>query len=199
MDENKEKEIQVTEQVAESVPETVEATVDVKTAGKREFRKNPRKQRSAPREGRVKQEFDNKLLEIRRVTRVTSGGRRFSFSASVVAGDKKGKVGVGIGKASDTPIAIEKALRDAKKNMITVSLTPSSSIRHAVEAKYGGSNLKIFPAPGKGIVAGSSVRAVLEMAGVNEVAAKLLSRSKNKINNARATVKALGRLKEGKI
>ncbi len=161
----------------------------------RELRKNPRKQRAPMREGRVKQEFDNKLLEIRRVTRVTSGGRRFSFSASVVAGDRKGKVGVGVGKASDTPIAIEKALRDAKKNMIIVSLTPSSSIRHTVEAKYGGSDVKIFPAPGKGIVAGSSVRAVLEMAGINEVSAKILSRSKNKINNARAAVKALIRLK----
>jgi len=180
--------------VAEAAPVAAAATAFA--PNRREFRKNPRKPRPGQREGRVKQEFDNKLLEIRRVTRVIAGGRRFSFSASVVAGDKKGRVGVGVGKAGDTPIAIEKALRDAKKNMITVSLTPTSSIRHAVEAKYGGSDLKIFPAPGKGIVAGSSVRAVLEMAGVNEVSAKLLSRSKNKINNARAAIKALGNIKK---
>ncbi len=182
MDENKEKEIIKTE--------------ELKTESRPEFRKNPRKQRGGQREPRVKQEFDNKLLEIRRVTRVTSGGRRFSFAATVVAGDKKGKVGVGTGKAGDTPIAIEKALRDAKKNMITVRLTPSNSIAHSVEAKYGGSVLQIFPAPGKGVVAGSSARAVLELAGVNEVSAKLLSRSKNKMNNARAAIKALMMLKK---
>jgi small subunit ribosomal protein S5 len=168
-----------------------------KTDGRREFHKNPRRPRpGSTREPRAKQEFDNKLLEIRRVVRVMGGGRRFSFAATVVAGDKKGRVGVGTGKSSDTPIAIEKALRDAKKNMITVKLTAKNSIAHSVEAKYAGSVLHIFPAPGKGIVAGSAARAVLELAGINEVAAKFLSRSKNKINNARVAIKALSMLKK---
>ena len=164
---------------------------------KPEFKKNTRK--PARREGRVKQEYDNKLLEIRRVTRVVSGGRRFSFSATVVLGDRKGKVGVGIGKAADTPIAIEKALRDAKKNMIQVKMTKNSSIAHEIKAKYVSSVLTMRPSPGKGIIAGSAARAVLEMAGVTGITAKFLSRSKNKINNARVAVKALSQLKEEKM
>ena len=164
--------------------------------GKREFKKNDRRPSRREPRVRAKSEFDNKLLEVRRVARVTSGGRRFSFSVSVVVGDKKGKVGVGIGKAGDTPIAIEKAIRDGKKNMVTVKLTKNSSIAHTVEGKFGGSRVVIMPAPGKGVVAGSSVRAVLELAGITAVGAKLLSRSKNKINNARAAIKAFSRLKE---
>lgn len=216
MDENQDKKIENEVVAPEALPETMaeeEALADpieavapvetvvvaVKDAGfrrGREFKKNSRK--PLKREGRVKQEFDNKLLEIRRVTRVVSGGRRFSFSASVVAGDRKGKVGVGVGKAGDTPIAIEKALRDAKKNMIQVKLTSTSSIPHEVNAKYIGSVISIVPSPGKGIIAGSSARAVLEMAGINAVSAKMLSRSKNKINNARAAVEALKKLRLGK-
>ena len=133
------------------------------------------------------------------MTRVTSGGRRFAFSVCVVAGDKKGRVGVGQGKASDTPLAIEKAFRDAKKNMITVNTTPNMSIPHEVEAKFAASRVKIMPAPGKGILAGSSVRAVLELAGLKEVSSKLLSRSKNTINNAYVAIKALEQLKHTKI
>jgi small subunit ribosomal protein S5 len=171
-----------------------EVQKEIKPEVKQEFKKNTR--RPAKREARVKQEFDNKLLEIRRVTRVVSGGRRFSFSATVVVGDKKGKVGVGIGKAADTPIAIEKAVRDGKKNMVQINLTETSSIPHEVKAKYIGSVLTIMPSPGKGIIAGSAARAVLEMAGVNAVTAKFLSRSKNKINNARVAVLALSQLKK---
>lgn len=161
----------------------------------REFKKNTRRPSRRESRARVKPEFDNKLLEIRRVTRVVSGGRRFSFSASLIVGDRKGRVGIGIGKAGDTPIAIEKALRDGKKHMISIVLTKGYSIPHAVEAKYGASNVIIAPALGKGIVAGSSVRAVLELAGITAVSAKILSRSKNKINNARAAIKALQKLK----
>ena len=164
---------------------------------KKEFKKNPRK--PPRRDAKPRSEFDNKLLEIRRVARVIAGGRRFSFSTSVVAGDRKGKVGVGIGKASDTPIAIDKALRDAKKNMVKINLTKASSIAHEVLAKYGSSVVSIRPAPGKGIIAGSAVRAVLEIAGITAVSAKILSRSKNKINNSRAAIKALSQLKEVKI
>jgi small subunit ribosomal protein S5 len=108
-------------------------------------------------------------------------------------------VGVGLGKATDTPLAIEKAFRDARKNMITVNTTPNMSIPHEVEAKFASSVVKIKPAPGKGLLAGSSVRTVLELAGLKEISAKLLSRSKNSMNNALAAVSALDTLKNTKI
>lgn len=160
----------------------------------KEKRKNPRKSRRFKRGGRTKPEFDQKIISIRRVTRVVRGGRRFSFSVALVAGDKKGSVGVGIGKAGDTALAIEKALRDAKKHMITVKTTKSGSIEHEVEAKYTSSQVLLMPAPGKGIIAGSSARTVLELAGIKEVGGKLFTRSKNKINNAFATIEALRKL-----
>lgn len=155
-------------------------------------RKNPRK--SPPRrDARPKSEFDQKIISIRRVTRVVTGGRRFSFSVGVVVGDRKGKVGVGQGKATDTPLAIDKAVRDARKNMITVPLK-NGTIAHDVEAKYSSSRVMIMNAPGKGILAGSSVRTILEFAGVKEVSSKIFSRSKNKVNNAKAALKALSKL-----
>ncbi len=155
--------------------------------------------RSPRRDRNVKPEFDQKIVSLRRVTRVMAGGRRFSFSVALVAGNRKGMVGVGFGKATDTPLAIEKAMRDAKKNMITVNLTKDMSIPHDVEAKYAASVVKIMPAPGRGILAGSSVRTVLELAGIKNVGAKLFSRSKNSANNAFAAVKALDNLKTTKI
>lgn len=136
-------------------------------------------------------EFAQKLIGIRRVARVMAGGRRFNFSVALVLGDKKGRVGVGLGKASDTALAIEKATRYAKREMLTLNLTKTRSIPHDVKAKYCASVVEIRPSPGRGLVAGSSVRAVLELAGVSDVTAKLLSRSKNPINNARAAIAAL--------
>ncbi|MCA9366411.1 30S ribosomal protein S5 [Candidatus Kaiserbacteria bacterium] len=164
--------------------------------GDGEKRRNPRRpRRGGRRDERARPEFDQKIISIRRVTRVMAGGRRFSFSVSMVIGDKKGKVGVGIGKAGDTQLAIEKAIRDAKKNMITVTMDKDHHIPHDVAIKYASSEVMILPAPGRGLVAGSSVRTVLELAGVKDVTAKLLSRSKNKLNNARAAVEALKLLK----
>lgn len=156
---------------------------------------NARRSRTPRREERARPEYDQKIISIRRVTRVMAGGRRFTFSVAMVAGNKAGRVGVGIGKAGDTQLAIEKAFRSAKKNMITVPLTKAGMIRHDVEAKYSSSVLMIMPAKGKGLVAGSSVRSVLELAGVKDVTAKIFSRSKNKLNNARAAIKALGELR----
>ena len=118
-------------------------------------------------------DIDQKIIDIRRVTRVVTGGRRFSFSVSVVIGDRKGRVGVGMGKAGDTPVAIDKAVRDARKNMIKVNLTKYSSPLHEVRAKYSSSRVLIMKAPGKGVLAGSSVRVVLELAGIKEVSAKI--------------------------
>lgn len=147
-----------------------------------------------PREAR-KSEFDQKMINIRRVARVVSGGRRFSFSVAIIIGNKKGKVGVGLGKAGDTSLAIDKAVRNAKKNMITVPLTKDSSIAHDVSAKYSASQVTLIPAHGRGLVAGSSARLVLELAGISNIIAKMHSGSKNGLNNARATVKALQNLK----
>jgi len=159
-----------------------------------------RPNRRAPRrEARAKPEFDHKIVSLRRVTRVMGGGRRFSFSVCLVAGNRKGMVGVGQGKATDTPLAIEKAMRDAKKNMITVNTTKNMSIPHEVEAKFSASVVKIMPAPGKGILAGSSIRTVIELAGLKDIGSKLLSRSKNSANNAYVAIKALDMLKQTKI
>ncbi len=148
------------------------------------------------REPRAKPEFDQKIIDIRRVTRVASGGRRFSFAVSMVAGDKRGRVGVGTGKGGDTALAVDKALRNAKKNMITLSLTKSGSIPHEVMAKFSSARVHMMPAPGKGIVAGSSVRDVIDLAGVKDITAKLRSGSKNKLNNARVAIEALKQLKK---
>jgi len=155
-----------------------------------------RRPRRGGRQERAKPEFEQKIIGIRRVTRVMAGGRRFSFSVSMVIGDKKGKVGVGIGKAGDTQLAIEKAVRDAKKHMIVVPMDKFSRIPHDVHVKYASSEVMMIPAAGRGLVAGSSVRTVLEHAGVKDITAKLFSRSKNKLNNARAAVEALKQLKK---
>ncbi len=156
-----------------------------------------RRPRRGGRPERVRPEFDQKIISIRRVTRVVAGGRRFAFSVAMVIGDKKGKVGVGIGKAGDTQLAIEKAVRDAKKHMIVVPVDREYRIPHDVHIKLSASEVMIMPAPGRGLVAGSSVRTVLELAGVKDVTAKIFSRSKNKLNNARAAVEALKQLKNG--
>lgn len=164
--------------------------------GDRNNRRNPRRpRRGGRRDERPRQEYEQKIISIRRVTRVMAGGRRFSFSVAMVIGDKKGKVGVGIGKAGDTQLAIEKAMRNAKKNLIVVPMNKDSHIPHDVHTKYASSEVMIMPAPGRGLVAGSSVRTVLELAGVKDVTAKIFSRSKNKLNNARAAVEALKQLK----
>jgi small subunit ribosomal protein S5 len=144
---------------------------------------------------RVRNEFEQKIISIRRVTRVVAGGRRFNFSVTIVIGNGRGKVGVGLGKAGDTALAIEKALADAKKHLITIPLTKDNTIPHDVRIKYAASQITMAPAPGRGLKAGSSVRTVLELGGVKHISVKILSRSKNPLNNARATVKALAKLR----
>ncbi len=158
--------------------------------------RNDRRPRRQARPERVRPEYDQKIISIRRVTRVMAGGRRFNFSVAMVIGDKKGKVGVGIGKAGDTQLAIEKAVRDAKRNLLVIPMNKDGHIPHDVHTKYASSEVMIQPAPGRGLVAGSSVRTVLEMGGVKDVTAKIFSRSKNKLNNARAAVEALKQLKK---
>lgn len=153
---------------------------------------------SGGREDRVKPEFDQKMLGVRRVARVVAGGRRFNFSVLMVIGNRKGSVGVGTGKAGDTALAIEKATKSAKKHMIKVSRTANNSIPHIIEAKYSSATVVILPAKSKGLIAGSAVRSVLELAGITDVNAKIRSGSKNKLNIAQATIKALSSLKATK-
>jgi len=177
--------------------ENTEAPVVVGTKAPTQRAERGRRPGRRPGRGekeRIKPEFDTKIIAIRRVTRVASGGRRFTFSVAVVSGDKKGRVGVGLGKAGDTSLAIDKATRHAKKNMIKVTLSPNMTIPHAVEAKYSSAVVMLMPARGRGVVAGSAVRNVIELAGIKDICGKLLSGSKNKLNIARATVKALTKL-----
>ena len=140
---------------------------------------------------RAKPEFDQKILNIRRVTRVVAGGRRFSFSVALVAGDKKGSVGLGLGKAGDTSLAINKALRNAKKNMVKLQLTKTMSIPYNVKAKFSSAQVELLPNKGRGLVAGSVVRDIIILAGIKDVTGKILSSSKNKLNNAKAVMEAL--------
>ncbi len=155
----------------------------------------------APRGGgrgrppRERGEFDQVTINARRVARVMAGGRRFNFSIVVVIGDRKGRVGVGIGKGADTALAVDKATRDAKKHLITIVRTKSGSIPHEVTTKYASSIVEIIPSAGRGLVAGSAMRTVLELGGVTDVVTKIHTRSKNKLTIARATVAALAKLR----
>lgn len=148
---------------------------------------------------REKPEFDQKLIDLRRVSRVVAGGRRFSFRATLVIGNRKGDVGVATAKGVDTATAIDKAFRRARKNMISVPLTKEHTIPHEVAVKYGATRLLLKPARiGKGLMAGGPVRIVCDMAGIQNVTGKIISRSTNKLNNALATMQALSELKARK-
>lgn len=150
--------------------------------------------------GRDKQrdEFESKLLDLARVTRVTGGGKRLRFRAVVVAGNKKGKIGIGIDKGRDVSQAVEKATRKAKKNLISV-VTIAETIPHEVEANYGPARILLKPQrTGRGLVAGGAVRTICDLAGIKNISSKILSGSKNKLNNARATMEALRKLKSRK-
>lgn len=138
-----------------------------------------------------KAEFEQKMIDIRRVTRVVSGGRRFSYSVSMVAGDRKGHVGFGIGKSIDTATAMEKAYRVAMKKMITLRLNKNFSIPYEVSAKFNASKITLMPNKGRGLIAGSSARTILSLAGVKDITAKYNSPSKNKLNNAKVVIEAL--------
>lgn len=148
--------------------------------------------RRGPAFGRPKPEFDQKILNIRRVTRVVAGGRRFSFSVALVAGDRKGSIGLGLGKAGDTALAINKAVRNAKKNMIKLNLTKTMSIPHELSAKFSSSYVVLMPNKGRGLVAGTVVRDIVKLAGMKDITGKIFSNSKNKLNNSKAVLKALG-------
>lgn len=142
-------------------------------------------------DNREPKEFDEKVVEIRRVSKKTKGGNRMGFTALLVIGDRKGRVGIALGSASDVLSAIKKGVRKAKRNLITISLVDGRTISHPVRAKYGASEIVIKPAPvGTGVIAGGSVRAVLELAGVKDVVAKTLGTS-NKLTNVKNTFESL--------
>ncbi len=142
-----------------------------------------------------KDEYETKLLDLARVTRVTGGGKRLRFRAVVITGDKKSKIGIGVDKGKDVSQAIEKATNKAKKNMINVVVL-EGTIPHQVQAKVGPSVILLKPQKrGRGLVAGGVVRTICDLAGIKNVSSKILSGSKNKLNNARATMEALKKLK----
>lgn len=147
------------------------------------------------RKPKPKSEYDSQLLDLARVTRVTGGGKQLRFRAVVVVGDKKGKVGLGVSKGKDVQQAVEKATRLAKKNIIRIVFI-EETIPHEVRAKSGSAKVLLRPQrKGRGLVAGGVVRIICSLAGIKNISSKLLSRSRNKLNIARATILALGSLK----
>jgi len=144
---------------------------------------------------KVKKEFEELLLEVRRVTRVTTWGRKLSFRATILVGNKKGKIGIGVAKWPDVSSAVQKASREAYKNMFVVTITGNQTVAYPTVTKYKACIIKLLPATaGTGLKAWSSVRAVLELAGFENILSKIMW-SNNKLNNAMATIKALSTYK----
>ena len=143
-----------------------------------------------------KDDIESKLLDLARVTKVTGGGKNLKFRAVIIDEDKKGKVGIGVAKGLDVSQAVDKATRLAKKNMKEIPII-NGTIPYEVEAKLGPSVILLKPQKkGRGLVAGGTVRIVCSLAGIQDISSKILSRTTNKLNNAKATMKALEKLKK---
>ena len=192
------------EHVAEEVKETV-ATPEVgdtasdksEQPSERRFsrgKERHNRDRDAKRE-KPKKEFDELLLEVRRVTRVTTGGRRMSFRATILVGNRKGKIGLGVAKGNDVAGAVSKATNEAYKALFLVPITKGDTVPYALTYKYKASKVRLLPASeGTGLKAGSSIRSVLELAGYSNILSKMIG-SNNKLNNALATIQALASYK----
>jgi small subunit ribosomal protein S5 len=155
----------------------------------------PKKSSKGKRTEKKETNWQERVVQIRRVSKVVKGGKKLSFRAIVIIGNEKGQVGVGVGKAADVIGAVKKGVADARKQVVEISLTKASSITHVANGASGGAKVIVRPAaPGTGVIAGGAVRTVLELAGVKNILAKQLG-SNNPLNNARAAVDALSTLR----
>ena len=146
-------------------------------------------------EQKVKDDFESKLLVLDRISHTRAGGRKIGFRAVIIVGDKKGKIGLGVAKGKDVALAIEKATRMAKKRLMNVPIF-NETIIHEVEGKFGAAKILLKPQKkGRGLVAGGTVRIICNLAGIKNVCSKILGRTTNKLNNAKATIVALKKLK----
>ncbi len=144
----------------------------------------------------TKKEFDNEVLDISRVERMTAGGRRLRFRTLVIVGNQKGKVGVGTAKGGDVQESIEKATKKAEKSVVEVPIAEGGTIPHEVKAKFGAATILLKPqTEGRGLVAGGTVRTICSLAGIENISGKVLGNTRNKINNAKAAIEALKELK----
>ena len=188
--------------MAEATTATKPAASGTKPAGNRSGRgrgrggndQKGRRRGRGRRPERAPREFEQKILDLARVTRVTAGGKRMSFRCALIIGDKKGRVGLGVAKGADVQIAIEKAYHQAQRNVVRVPMV-NETLPHVVNTKFGSAVVMLKPAPaGTGLKAGGAVRMVLEFAGVPNAVSKILN-SSNKINIAKATIEAIKRLR----
>ena len=150
---------------------------------------------SQTKEKEKRDEFESKLLDLARVTRVAAGGRRFRFRVVMITGNQAGKIGLGVAKGLDVAQAVEKATKLSKKNLIEIPII-QDTIPHEVIAKFGPAKVLLRPQrKGRGLVAGGTVRVICTLAGIKNISSKILGRTGNKLNNARATIEALKKLK----
>jgi len=157
--------------------------------------KTTRDRRQGKKYGKPRDEYQSHLLALDRVVRVTAGGKQLRFRAVVVVGDQKGKVGIGVAKGLDVAQAIDKATKRAKKDVIIIPIK-EGTISYEVSAKFSSARVLLRPQrPGRGLVAGGTVRVICNLGGIKNISSKILGGTRNKLNNARATIKALQKLK----